>query len=138
MKKNYLWFIVAVLYCIAIFLTTAAPVSTGANSLQIIAQLFHLSDKQASIINFVFRKSVHLIAFGVLAMLFYHSFTKRRFLKAWLVTTLYGATDEWHQAFTPERTGAFGDVIIDSIGAFVALIILVKIKGRSKQRVHNY
>ena len=124
MKKKYVWLTAAIVYCIAIFITTASPASTGGNTLIIIADFLHLSEGQARIANVVFRKLVHLSAFGVLSILFYNSFDKHRFLQAWLYTTIYAASDEIHQAFLPDRTGAVVDVGIDSIGALIALSIL--------------
>ncbi|MEH7525179.1 VanZ family protein [Bacillus sp. JJ1503] len=124
MKKKYIWLTVAIVYCIAIFITTASPASTGGNTLMIIADIFNLSEGQASMINVIFRKLVHLSAFGVLAILFYNSFEKHRFIQAWLYTTIYAASDEIHQAFLPDRTGAIVDVGIDSIGALIALSII--------------
>ncbi|KRG11726.1 hypothetical protein ACA29_15155, partial [Lederbergia galactosidilytica] len=75
-------------------------------------------------VNFLFRKIVHLTAFGFLAILFYNSFEKNRFLRAWIITTIYAATDELHQAFIPNRTGSFWDVGLDSLGALLALLAL--------------
>jgi VanZ family protein len=44
---------------------------------------------------------------------------------------LYGATDEWHQAFTYGRTPGWGDWIADmmgvSFGYFLALFILIRV-----------
>ncbi|WNS77509.1 VanZ family protein [Bacillus sp. DTU_2020_1000418_1_SI_GHA_SEK_038] len=124
MKKKHVWLTVAIVYCIAIFITTASPASTGGNTLMIIAEIFHLSEEQARMANLLFRKLVHLSAFGVLAILFYNSFEKHRFIKAWLYTTIYAASDEIHQAFLPDRTGSIVDVGIDSFGALIALIII--------------
>lgn len=47
--------------------------------------------------------------------------TLRALILAWLITTGYGATDEWHQASTPGRTPEFRDVGNDAIGALAAL-----------------
>jgi VanZ family protein len=48
---------------------------------------------------------------------------------------LYGATDEWHQAFVYGRTPGWGDWIADvvgvSIGYFVALFILSRVAMRA-------
>lgn len=131
MNKRYVWFTVAILYCVAIFFTTASPASTGGKTLTIITNLCHLSESQASLINVIFRKSVHLVAFGILAILFYNSFEHHRFFISWLSTTVYAVTDELHQAFLPERTGSIVDVGIDSLGAIISLII-VKIFSRTK------
>jgi VanZ family protein len=43
---------------------------------------------------------------------------------AWLITVLYGATDEWHQMYVPLRTAEGHDLIADAIGAFAAGISL--------------
>jgi len=44
---------------------------------------------------------------------------------------IYGATDEWHQAFVVGRTPGWGDWIADitgvSIGYFLALFILLRV-----------
>lgn len=124
MEKRYFWLVAAILYCIAIFITTASPASTGGSTFSFFQQWFHLSEEAARLINVIFRKMVHLVAFGILAILFYNSFIKRRYLTAWLLTTLYAATDELHQVFIPERTGSIIDVGIDSLGATIALLIV--------------
>lgn len=43
---------------------------------------------------------------------------------AWLITVLYGASDEWHQMYVSMRTAEFRDLIADAIGAFAAGISL--------------
>lgn len=40
---------------------------------------------------------------------------------AWLIATLYGATDEWHQTFVEGRTGELRDLVNDGLGALVAV-----------------
>ena len=40
---------------------------------------------------------------------------------AWLIATLYGATDEYHQSFVAGRTSDLRDLIADSAGAALAL-----------------
>lgn len=124
MKKERIWLVVTIIYCIAIFITTASPVSTGASSSSLFLKLFNLTEQEAATINVFFRKSVHLSAFGVLAILFYKSFSTKPYIKAWVFTTLYAATDELHQVFIPNRTGTVIDVVIDSIGAIIGLLIV--------------
>lgn len=121
MKKKHIWLALAIIYCIAIFITTASPSSTGGNTLSIIEKLFRLTTEQAETLNVLFRKLVHLGAFGVLAILFYNGLERYRFFRAWMLTTIYAAIDEFHQAFIPDRTGALLDVAIDSIGALIGL-----------------
>ena len=47
--------------------------------------------------------------------------TLRAAVLAWAITTAYGATDEWHQSFTPGRSPELRDVRNDAAGAFAAV-----------------
>ena len=42
-------------------------------------------------------------------------------LAAWLIATLYGVTDEWHQLYVPGRTSELRDLVNDAAGALAAL-----------------
>ena len=48
---------------------------------------------------------------------------RRAALVAWGATTLYAATDEFHQLFVPGRAGLPTDVLIDATGAALGLLI---------------
>lgn len=41
---------------------------------------------------------------------------------AWILTVIYGASDEWHQMYVPNRHSEFRDLQADAIGAFVAAV----------------
>ena len=43
---------------------------------------------------------------------------------AWLITVMYGASDEWHQMHVASRTAELHDLIADAIGAFAAGVTL--------------
>jgi VanZ family protein len=43
---------------------------------------------------------------------------------AWCITVAYGATDEWHQMYVPNRHAEFRDLQADAIGALAAGIAL--------------
>ncbi|MRI67222.1 hypothetical protein GH885_12845 [Gracilibacillus thailandensis] len=40
---------------------------------------------------------------------------------AFLTTLVYAIFDEWHQGSTPNRTPYAGDVVLDGIGALIAI-----------------
>lgn len=68
------------------------------------------------------------------------SHIRRLIIEAWVLATLYAATDELHQAFVPGRTPKPTDVLIDSAGIlfgvlFVALVLhlIAKRKPRAPQ-----
>jgi VanZ family protein len=76
-------------------------------------------------------KLIHLIYYGVLCFLLDRLFIhQRRFallsahhmILAFVITVLYGATDEMHQILTPGRHSQFDDVAIDMLGASLFLL----------------
>jgi VanZ family protein len=77
-------------------------------------------------LNFYFRKSAHIIVFGILAVLFYKCLQPIRFtyLLALLLTFSYALFDEYHQSLVPGRTSAFKDVLFDTAGASMALLLI--------------
>lgn len=131
MEKRHLWLLAAIGWCVAIFTATGSPSSTGGNTLIFFERFLHLTPEQASVLNLLFRKFVHLTAFGLLAVLFYHGLRKKRFLLAWLFTTIYAASDELHQLYVPDRTASILDVGIDSLGALLALGLVFALRKRS-------
>ena len=71
-------------------------------------------------------KLIHLFYYCVLCFLIYRTLLyhmrspalfRHAFLVAILLATVYGATDELHQLYTPGRHGQFSDVLIDGLGA---------------------
>ena len=80
-------------------------------------------------LDFVLRKAGHMGAFGVLAVLLWRalasSAVRRALVWSWFLTVLYAASDEFHQLFTAGRHGSPLDVGIDSVGALIALLLLV-------------
>jgi len=82
-------------------------------------------------IQLVMRKMVHLTEYAILAALLLRALRVSA-LKLWepaaialFIAGSYAALDEFHQSFVPSRTAALGDVLIDCIGAFVAVLLCV-------------
>lgn len=76
-----------------------------------------------------FRISGHLLAFGALSACLLLALARRGQPRAWqaavafALTVFYGASDELHQAFVPDRTGRLDDLVVDAIGAAAGLAI---------------
>ncbi len=83
----------------------------------------------ADIIEGMVRKAAHMAEYGVLSVLLYIWIGQwemgffRRGGTAFFATAVYAATDEIHQLFVPGRAGRFSDVMIDSLGALLAVIV---------------
>jgi VanZ family protein len=53
-------------------------------------------------------------------------------LLAWLAAAIFAVTDEFHQSFVPSRTASPVDVMIDSCGAMIGLIICLMFAARGR------
>lgn len=134
MKKSLFWGSMAVLLCIIIFLFTASPSSTGAHTQSVIEKITGVKAAEAHTLNFLIRKLTHLSIFGLLAVCLTLSFTKNPYYNAWILTTIYAATDEYHQSFMPGRTSSYYDVLLDSCGAIVAILIVRLVRAKRRKR----
>lgn len=69
----------------------------------------------------------HLCVYAILAVLLWMALPRgwpasRRIAVAFAGAMLFGVTDEWHQSFVPHRESTFSDLVLDAIGASVALL----------------
>ena len=99
------WFPVG-FYCAAIFVQSAFPSPDSLSS-------FALSDK-----------AMHFLAYALMGGLFFRALEKTRpdwrapriILLSVILTTLYGASDEFHQSFVAARTADVMDLLADFFG----------------------
>ena len=104
---------------------------TGGILLPILAFLFGwiLPDELLYTIHSLIRKTAHFTEYAILGMLWYRAVNStlqnwrlKAALWAFLLSSIYAATDEFHQTFTMTRDGRVADVMIDSSGALAAVI----------------
>ncbi len=95
------------------------------------------------IFDIILRKIAHAGEFGILAILLWRAILSSSFLQSKqstinvvviviIIVILYAITDEIHQGFVPGRVASPIDVLIDSFGATLALVVFNKIKNRFK------
>ncbi len=75
------------------------------------------------------KKGGHLVEYGILAGLCWRALrltVPRRPIAtiAFVITVLYALSDEFHQLFVPGRTGRLTDVLVDTVGASISLLLL--------------
>jgi VanZ family protein len=90
-----------------------------------------LTDAQFEFIHFFTRKSAHLTEYFVFYLLLFRGMRGGRrgwywtwAFGAWFIAAVYSALDEIHQSFVASRTASPWDSLIDSTGAFLALIVV--------------
>lgn len=106
----------------------------------------------AGFIEFFIRKAAHFFTFGFLAVFLYRLL--RHFCTAAVAIPWSGllgigiaVLDEWHQTFTPGRTGMVTDVLLDASGIIVTLLCIAimcvfshnagRTKSHNKYRGHR-
>jgi VanZ family protein len=81
----------------------------------------------APMLDVMLKKGAHFGAYAILAFLWWRALSRagmggRAALGlAFAIAVLYGMSDEFHQSFVPGRRPSPSDVLIDSLGAAVAL-----------------
>jgi VanZ family protein len=92
------------------------------------AIIFHLSSESTPLpmlTGHVWDKLLHLVEYSGLAFLLCRALAGEGFswpvaiAVAAVMTAIYGASDEWHQAFVPLRSSDIHDWFADSFGAIV-------------------
>lgn len=85
--------------------------------------------------NHYIRKTAHFTLYFILGVLVYHGFyqikqdvSNKYLLIAWMICIGYAISDEVHQYFIPGRSMQFTDVVIDSIGALLGLVLVMLIR----------
>ena|SRR5690348_993527 len=95
----------------------------------------HMAQAHIEALHHVFRKCCHLAEYAILGLLLWRAVRKpvrhdprpwswRTAIIAVLIVFLYASTDEFHQIFVPTRTPHVTDVLIDTSGAILGVILL--------------
>jgi len=81
-------------------------------------------------IEFLFRKTMHFVGYGIVAVLLYLLFRKLKWIFpsiiACICTFFIAALDEYNQTLVEGRTGMFEDVLLDTAGA-VTFVLCLKV-----------
>ncbi len=93
-------------------------------------------EKQTEIIEdvqFFVRKGAHFSIYTALGISLFSAIlltfkAKFLWLWSWLIAVLYAISDEVHQFFVPGRSMEVRDMLIDSLGALLGILIVVLIK----------
>lgn len=86
-----------------------------------------------NMISHIVRKTAHFTEYAILYLLLYlalKAFIGRKYIYLCVLIFVigYAALDEYHQIFVGGRTGQFLDVVIDSCGGLVMMLILAIIQ----------
>lgn len=136
MKKLLSWAMTAA-WMLFIFIMSAMPGETSGEQSGrllelLLAALKWLTGAQPgpnalALLETLLRKAAHMAEYAVLFLLARHALalsgSGRPDLHALLLCAAYAAGDEFHQRFVPDRGPSPVDVMIDTAGAFAALLL---------------
>lgn len=134
MYKKFKYFIPAIIWMIFIFIMSHTVGTVSSQQSNFIADIITQYLKiDYSLLTFIIRKTAHMSEYAVLLLLLYFGITKiythkYSLLISLFITFIYACSDEIHQLFIPGRSGQFTDVMIDTSGALIALIIVLVYK----------
>jgi VanZ family protein len=132
-KLIYYWLPVLIWAAIIIQATGTtfdAPHTTGWLETFLHAIGLHVADSTIGVMNHMIRKSAHLTEYAILTALSFRAlregqrgFAIRWALIALAITVCVASTDEFLQSFTPTRTSSAWDVLIDTCGGTIAMLL---------------
>jgi len=131
-----------VFYVVALLVFSAQPESSAASMNSWVERLLpHLNRSEVRELVFLVRKSVHVLAYGTAALLFYYAVSgtallrRRPYLWAGGLGLLLAVVDEWYQSTLPHRTGSVDDVLLDGVGIAGMLMALYLFGDRRKKHI---
>lgn len=93
--------------------------------------------------DFAVKKFGHILLFGILAVFLYRGFLSENMDKKkaaiWSIalSTLYGASDEFHQSFTQGREGRIRDIVFDGVGASIFIFVTYNFLQKLPKKVQS-
>jgi VanZ family protein len=139
----------AVIFCMAFVFYLSHQPATESNELstgiteviiQTVEKVAPNVDFDIRSLNHIIRKNAHFFVYLVLGLLVINALRIRKvrgyrsIVLAIGICVLYAITDEIHQIFIPGRSGEIRDVVIDSAGTIVGIIVYVFVDRIVKKR----
>ena len=146
-KKKLLKWIILITWLGVIF-AFSHQANSGEITKNIIADTIQIKGEQKTeptldIINYLIRKSAHISEYIILTIVIislaneYTKNNKKIIIYGLIGCLIFASLDEFHQYFIPGRSALVTDVLIDFIGAIVALI-LYKLLLKSKLLINKH
>ena len=138
--KKLKYFIPAICWTIFIFIMSHTNGNDSSSQSNFIAKLIlEFINIDHNTLTFMIRKIAHMSEYAILLLLLYYALSnvisKHTLSLSLLVTFIYACSDEFHQLFIPGRSGQFKDVLIDTSGALIMLMIIFLWQRKNKSKL---
>ena len=134
--KKLILIVLIIIWMIVVFLFSGQQGKDSGNTsskfIKVILKIFtkDVSEEKIQKLQLPIRKLAHFTIYAIGGMLVilllnqYNISVFQKILYSQIFMTLYAATDEFHQKFVPGRTACIKDVLIDSSGALLAIVVI--------------
>lgn len=142
--KKYINLILLISWMIIIFMMSNAPSVESINQSNFITNIINkiLNVKNIELLDFIIRKLAHLFEYSVLGILTINCLKEYRIkniiVLSIILCFIYACSDEIHQLFVVGRSGKFIDVIIDTSGAIIGVLVYNFIYNVLKKQKFRY
>ena len=143
-KKIIAWGLL-VFWMVLIFFMSNQPGEVSSSQSDLVLKLFsligiELNEYFGELATLVVRKTAHFSEYMILYLLVYNVlrfYANNRRTRLYLIgfVFLYACSDEFHQLFIPGRSGQFKDVLIDTSGALIMLMIIFLWQRKKKSKL---
>ena len=103
----------------------------------IVNSVIHTSN--IDLLTTIIRKFAHLFEYTVLGLLMINCLKDYKINRVYIVSIvcsmLYAITDEFHQLFISGRSGEIRDIIIDTLGALIGILIYKYIRKKYDKNI---
>jgi VanZ family protein len=134
MKKRLIRWGFVLIWMIVIFMFSAQSGETSSGNNRFVAELLNfigidLEKILGSLSSFIIRKAAHFVEYLVLYFAIHSALRLDITYKKSLITSLalvfvYACSDEFHQGFVPGRGPSFRDVLIDTGGGTLGMLLV--------------
>ena len=155
--RNRICLILAILWMAVIFIFSHRPADLSEQDSSLVGEIIlHIAvpdfedlspavqNEMLERITYPVRKCAHMTEYALLAVLLLGAFYTPvvtsfavAFANALILTMIYAATDEFHQTFIAGRSGELRDILIDTCGAIIGLLIARIIFAIHTSRTHS-
>lgn len=133
MKSRIVLAILIVIWMITVFCFSNDNSQKSSNKsekiVEVISQICDNKIREKDKLETIVRKSAHMLIYtigGILFFLYFNTYDivfKKKIIYSIIICVIYAITDEIHQGFVPGRSPQITDILIDTAGVNIGIVI---------------
>ncbi len=135
MKRKYLKWVLVIIWAIVIFIFSNQTGDISNNNNRFVVDLFkligvNLNSYFGDMADFIIRKLAHFLEYFIFYYLIYNALIenlnrKKALIASLIIIIIYAGSDEIHQAFIPGRGPGIRDVLVDTGGGLLCMLLMI-------------